>query len=468
MRRKAMSVFASQGWLVLRTRAATVLRWGLLGALALLLALRGGTPWGTSEFVLMLFALVLSFSAIEPPRNDQVRLFQMRALIFLGLLLAYVAAQVISLPAVLNPIWPVAEDALGTSLPGSIAVSPGQIIWAGVRLTLPYVVFLAGVTLFQFEKDIERLWIGLLGISTLFAVYGISQLLLFPDWLLFEEKLYYRQWLTSTLVNRNSAATLLGLGFIVTLCLIRWTVRSTRARQNREGSVLEVGGVVLPKMLLFLLFAGTVQLLALGLTASRGGLLATVLAVIVAVVLLDFRLLRGRIRNRVVTFAVLGGLMLQALEVFAGKTLYRLETTESDGRLCAFQSTWEAALANLPFGTGLGSFQDVFPGYRDPACGITGIWDKAHNSYLENFLELGLPYVLFLSVGCFFVFRALRQGYTTRGEYRPFVVGGIASTVLVAVHALVDFSLQIPAVACFYALLLASSVTTSLGRSRNR
>jgi len=462
-----MTILMSQGWLVLRTRIGTLLRWLMVASLALLLSLKGGTPWGTSEFVAALFCLILAGAAIEPPRNDRIRRFQTQTVVFVGFLIAYVMVQWIPIPGLGNPIWSVADEALGISLSGSIAVSPGQAIWAGVRMLLPYVIFLAGISLFQFEKDIERLWIALFGIVSVFAAYGILQLLLFPDWLLFEEKLYYRHSLTSTLVNRNSAATLLGLGVVVTLCLIRWTVRSTRVRQNRESAVLELAGIALPKRLLFLLFAGTVQLLALGLTASRGGLLATVLAVIVAVVLLDFRLLRGRLQNRLVILAVIGALVLLGLELFAGKTLYRLETTQNDGRLCAYLSTWEAALVNLPFGTGLGSFQDVFPGYRDPACGITGIWDKAHNSYLENFLELGLPYLLFLSVGCFIVFRILRQGYKTRAEYRPFIAGGIAATVLVAAHALVDFSLQIPAIACFYALLLASSVTTSLGRSRN-
>ena len=215
-----------------------------------------------------------------------------------------------------------------------------------------------------------------------------------------------------------------------------------------------------------LLIAGLfLQVLALGLTTSRGGLLSTTLGLCVAVVLLDFRILRGRISNRIIIWVTLAFLLLLALELFAGRTLFRLETNLSDARLCTYEATWQAALVNLPFGTGLGTFQDVFPSFRNPACGIAGIWEMAHNSYLENFLELGLPYLLFLGIGCFVLLRTLFRGYRKRREYRPFIAGGSAMTALVAVHSLVDFSLQIPAISAFYALLLSSSVTTALGRS---
>ncbi|WP_169776431.1 O-antigen ligase, partial [Escherichia coli] len=47
-------------------------------------------------------------------------------------------------------------------------------------------------------------------------------------------------------------------------------------------------------------------------------------------------------------------------------------------------------------GIGLGTFQDVFPAYRTGDLTSRGLWDKAHNSYLENALELGIPAMLAL------------------------------------------------------------------------
>ncbi len=36
----------------------------------------------------------------------------------------------------------------------------------------------------------------------------------------------------------------------------------------------------------------------------------------------------------------------------------------------------------------------MFPAYRDPACGISGTWERAHNFYLEALINLGLPFIL--------------------------------------------------------------------------
>ena len=93
---------------------------------------------------------------------------------------------------------------------GSVSVAPTQSLWSIFHLILPYAVFLVGLSLFQFEKDIKWLWRAFSVVGTAFAVYGILQLFLFPDWLFFEEKIYYKTSLTGVLVNRNSAATFLG------------------------------------------------------------------------------------------------------------------------------------------------------------------------------------------------------------------------------------------------------------------
>jgi peptide/nickel transport system substrate-binding protein len=47
-------------------------------------------------------------------------------------------------------------------------------------------------------------------------------------------------------------------------------------------------------------------------------------------------------------------------------------------------------------GTGLGSFEQAFPAFRDGSVRTFVVWDKAHNSYLENMMELGVPMALAL------------------------------------------------------------------------
>jgi hypothetical protein len=43
-------------------------------------------------------------------------------------------------------------------------------------------------------------------------------------------------------------------------------------------------------------------------------------------------------------------------------------------------------------------------------------------------------------------------------------VGGLAALVLVALHSVVDFSLQIPGFNVYFAAVMAAAVTASLGR----
>ena len=77
-----------------------------------------------------------------------------------------------------------------------------------------------------------------------------------------------------------------------------------------------------------------------------------------------------------------------------------------------------------------------------------GTWEMAHNTYLEVFQGLGLLFGSMLVASI--VLLALRcvKGAMTRQENEtiPCVAAGVA--VLVGVHSLVDFSLQIQAIGC--------------------
>ncbi len=110
-------------------------------------------------------------------------------------------------------------------------------------------------------------------------------------------------------------------------------------------------------------------------------------------------------------------------------------------------------------GTGYGTFEEVFRFYRDAS--LPGVYARAHNTYLENALELGLPgaAALFAAVGglSLLTLRGVRR--RRRDAVYPCI--GFAATTLVAAHSLVDFSLQIPAVALTYSLLMGAACAQS-------
>jgi hypothetical protein len=115
-------------------------------------------------------------------------------------------------------------------------------------------------------------------------------------------------------------------------------------------------------------------------------------------------------------------------------------------------------IKDSPFtGNGLGSFTDVFNAYRnnDSLHHTETLTSHAHNSYLELAMELGIPSASILIIIMVILWFKCLFGVKSRkrGGYIPAIAA--ASTILVALHALVDFSAQIPAIAIIFTVLIA-------------
>lgn len=76
-------------------------------------------------------------------------------------------------------------------------------------------------------------------------------------------------------------------------------------------------------------------------------------------------------------------------------------------------------------------------------------------------MELGLPAALALDAALFWLALIALKGVAERRRGRAFPALGVAATLLVGLHALVDFSLQIPAVAVLYAFIMGVAVAQS-------
>ena len=81
-------------------------------------------------------------------------------------------------------------------------------------------------------------------------------------------------------------------------------------------------------------------------------------------------------------------------------------------------------------------------------------YDRAHNTWLENAFELGLPAALILYGAMFGIAMTCWRGVRRRHRDWVYPAAGVGVSVLVGVHAVLDFSLQIPAVAMLYALVM--------------
>jgi O-antigen ligase len=151
------------------------------------------------------------------------------------------------------------------------------------------------------------------------------------------------------------------------------------------------------------------------------------------------------------------------------RSLFRIEQSgTADHRWCVYDSTIAAIMDNPWFGTGFGTFEQVFSVYRNPECGISGIWDRAHNFFLEGYLGMGLPFAAISLVVIVYLGSVFLVGYRTRQRFRIIPLIGMGILILVVVHSMVDFSLQIPGVAAYVAATLGAATTISLVRRRSR
>jgi O-antigen ligase len=112
-------------------------------------------------------------------------------------------------------------------------------------------------------------------------------------------------------------------------------------------------------------------------------------------------------------------------------------------------------------GHGYGTYEQTFRLYQDRSAGLFLV-DKAHNTYLEHAAELGVPATVLLYLGPLILFLFCLRGVFMRRRGKIFPLLAVSATVLVAVHALVDFSLQIPAIAVTYAAILGMGVAQSI------
>ncbi|MBB3951178.1 hypothetical protein GGQ76_002476 [Aureimonas jatrophae] len=438
------------------------LRVTLMGAVMMTLVPKGATGGLPLFTACMVAGATFLGAARRPPTGQAGHLYGQGLLICLAVAIL-AACQAVSIPdnPFAHPVWVELRDGLGgeASTKASISIAPGATLIASLSVLLPLIVFLAGVALFDTDRAALALWRFAAGVGFLFAVLGIVELQIAPDRFLFLlPKEYYVGSLTSLLVNRNTAGTLLGVACLTLAALI------LARRLPGERRTHEATGRA---RLVMLVAAYGTTLVGLFLTRSRGALLATLIAhALFAILLVRTDVLTEGRRKLALIAACLAALVLVVL-AFGAQTIWRMEVQGVDPeRLCVYRSTWRAFQDNWIFGTGLGTFTDVFPAYRDPDCvGVRSLWNRAHNTWLEGLMTMG---VVFVPLAAFSVVRltgVFRTGLRTRRRMRPFAAAGAAVLCLVAVHGMVDFSLQIPGLAVYVAIVLAAATTLCLQRA---
>jgi O-antigen ligase len=363
-----------------------------------------------------------------------------------------------------HPLWRGAAELLDGKVQPRLTAAPDGTGSGLVRLS-SYVG--AAWLAMQICRDPLRarafLW-ALALIGTLYALYGLIVQFSGSQMLLWMPKWAYLDSLTSTFVNRNSYATYAGMGLIVTLALLREQIGEVaqdiyRGGQN-DRKVIAGGLLVVMALLLST---------ALFLTRSRGGIAATGIGVAVLFVLS----LRGGsgLPGRKIFIAVTVLAVLVVAAVSGEGVMLRLSGHPSgdDAQRPIIWARALAAIAERPLsGHGYGSFESVFPGWQDPRQIFAQSIDKAHNTYVELLFELGIPATLLLLAAPLAMLASCVRSLGREGREPIFTTTAIAVSAVVGAHALVDFSLQIPAIAVTYAALLGVGYAQSFRQEDRR
>jgi hypothetical protein len=367
-----------------------------------------------------------------------------------------------------NPVWHEASLALGISLPGHISLTPDRTLTLASRLCLYGGVFWLAANLGRDPANARKAVAYFSWAVTLYAAYGLLIFFAGNHSILWTSKFAYLDDLTSTFVNRNNYATFAGLGLIcvvargfISLHDYLNTSRNKLERMRNFIAFMEKKGAIYLGQV-FVIFS------SLLLSHSRAGLAATMFGVLALFVAFAFSKIGAR-RSKTesgsklpmrVALAFLGVVMLfyaasgQGIDARLGATDLGVEE-----RPLVYHLTMEAISDQPLLGGGLGSFESVFRLYRTAK--VLSIYDYAHDTYLETTLELGLLATLLLAVPIVAAFVECVRGIRVRRKDLLSPCVGIGASTLVWLHAVVDFSIQIPAVAVSYALLMGLAVAQS-------
>ncbi len=417
--------------------------------------------WTLCAFMVAVITLGWVIQSLIYPRQVSVSLKPVVVMLFLAVCAWGWLQTVPWVPAQWkHPLWNMSAEVLGGSLPGSISLSAQDSFIAVMRLLCYGLVFFLA---FQYGRNRSRAlatfkWLAFAGFA--YAIYG---LIIFWGgfgtlfWF-FDEA--FKGDLRGTFVNRNSFATYIGLSLLCAFAVFNQQVAGRRntATSTPVGRELRIERFILQawKPLTAILLMTT----ALILTHSRGGFFSTLAGGLVLLYLLNKRQRSHSAKSK----AALGGAVLVAVIAFVLTSevlIQRIDhlTIDGNARIKVYGLTAEAIQDKPVLGFGYGTFSDSFRLYRDDT--LEAHYDKTHNTYLENIFELGWPVagVLFLCMAWMTLLCC--TGARNRGRDWVYPATGVAATVLVAIHSLFDFSLQMPGIAINYACILGVACAQS-------
>lgn len=429
-------------------------------------------PWAWSLLsALSGIALALWFVHVRQsggrPMRYVVRLLPASIPFLLAILYAFLQIVPWTPRAWHNPLWAQTAAYLDAPYHGMISLDGQSTLDDIMRLMGYGALFVLAWGLGLARDQARRILKVLLWTITACAAYGLLVQFLGLKSVLWFHKWAYLDYVTGPFINRNNFATYVGFGLII--CSVLLFARLKPAL-NSDFSRMEMATRLMRALFAeswAYLVAGAVLLTALVLTGSRAGVGSTVLGLLTVGTMLVLR--EASRRTAPLLLVVSAGLAVIAILFLSGEEVIdrALDTSfATEERQNVYALTMTGISDRLWSGHGLGTFDPAFAMYRDAA--LQHSWDKAHNVYLETMFELGVPAALLLFLAVGWVAASCARGYFLRHRDRNYTLAATGCTVIAIVHSAFDFSLQIPAVAATFAMLLGVGFAQAFATERQR
>ncbi len=201
---------------------------------------------------------------------------------------------------------------------------------------------------------------------------------------------------------------------------------------------------------------------ALFFSAARGGNIAFFSALFCILFIGIFR--KGRQSHEwrlllwVVVFAVIAILWMG----FGGLQEKLIRSGLYIDRIPVWQDTLGLLNDYWLFGAGAGTFEWLFPMYRENYTG-SAFFDHTHNDYLQMLANQGVVGFSLLMIPLVLLFVKILKGYLIRRDHamRGIMFAALVGCLSMLIHSTIEFNMQIPANAAYFYVLLAMGIAAT-------
>ena len=248
---------------------------------------------------------------------------------------------------------------------------------------------------------------------------------------------------TGFFANANHMAILLVIALPFVTALLASVRSGARNVQRKSAAIAMVAGAAL------------VIVVGLALNGSLAGYGLAGPVLVASALLLVPRNSAARLWIAIASGALLiAAVAALALSPVGGSGLRSSGATSVQSRQAIMKTSAAAAADFMPFGSGVGTFKQVYQLYEDhDRLDLTAQVNHAHDEYLELALETGIPGLVVLLLFLAWWARASWRAWAAP-DADPYTRAAVIASAAILIHSLVDFPLRTAAISACFAMCL--------------